>query len=323
MCARRRSDAGFALLMVLGTLAMVALIAAQLASRVDDLRARAASLQELASARAQADSAQAVVLYALATAMPGPAGFATEFGAIVADGRYYTVGNAGAQVAVLDERGLVPLNVAPRVDLERALLTLGIPPEERATLLDVLEDFKDPDTLRRANGAEAPEYLALGLPPPRNDWLHSVRELARMPAWRDRPELLVASLSVFSARRSGEYNPNVAPLPVLQALIPTAGAEQLRLFDTLRKQQGVPGPAAVRTLTGLSFDDDRYLFFASLEHAITVWVPGLPRARRIHLVLTPGELTGPWRVQESYSVPRPASVSTGNALNISLDRPRP
>ena len=217
----------------------------------------------------------------------------------------------------------MPLNIAPRVELDRLLLTQGLTADERATLLDVLEDFKDLDSLRRANGAEEPQYRALGLPPPRNEWLHSVRELARMPGWRERPELLAVAPNLMSARRTGPYNPNLAPLPVLQMLLPTASPDQLRLFDTLRRQQGVPGAGAVRTLTGLSLDDDRFLSCASLEHAITVWAPGLPRARRVHFVLTPGEPAGPWRIQETYSVPRAAPAAAGNSLAISLDDSRP
>ena len=307
---RRRAGAerGYVLVMVLAALALITFVAGQFAERVDALRRQAATLQDYANARLMASDALAAMLFHVATEPAGADGFGLPPRKVVADGRPYAWAG-GARVAVLDQRALLSLNVVDRAALGRLLEGLGASPLQRDTLVDVLLDYTDTDTLRRLNGAEAPEYERLGLLPPRNDWLGSVRELARMPHWREHPEWLVAMESLTSARRTNILNPNLMPLPVLAARLPAATPEQLALFDTLRKADPFVSGKAAQQATGLALSSEEFLFHTSDEVAIIAWAPGMPRALLVQLLFTRDDPRGPWQITEIHTVAPPGPAA--------------
>lgn len=300
-CAARRPR-GFALVLVLAAVALMTFVASQLATRVDSLRGLAGAQQHQAEAERKMSDALALVLFFLSTQPGGPAGFGASAGSgVVADGRPYAL-PSGARVAVMDQRGLLSLNTFDRQVLGRVLARRVPAPAEQDALIDILLDYQDTDSLRRLNGAEAPEYASLGLPAPRNDWLVSVRELARMPLWRDRPEGMEPYEKLFSARRSGILNPNLMPLELVAALFPWASAEQLALFDSLRRDHPFVSGKIAQGLSGLPLDSDNFIFYTSDELAIVVWAPGAPRAIQVQVLMRPEGLSGPWQVTESHSV---------------------
>ncbi|MGV6808343.1 MAG: general secretion pathway protein GspK [bacterium] len=68
-----------------------------------------------------------------------------------------------AEMSVIGENGLIDINQANRNLLREALRQNGVIDEAAETLLDAIEDFRDPDDLRRLNGAEDRDYADEGL----------------------------------------------------------------------------------------------------------------------------------------------------------------
>jgi hypothetical protein len=304
---------GFALVLVLGALAVVTLVAAYFASRVDHLRRQVQSLQEYAQARLKASDALELALYTVTTRPGGPAGFGLGAELVVADGRFHALGS-GALVAVTDQRALVSINESEPQVLRRLVQGLGASPSEADGLVDVLLDYADTDDLKRLNGAEAQAYGQLGLPRPRNDWLISTRELGRMPLWRDRPQWVERMGQLTSTRVSGYLNPNLAPIPVLRAILPAATPEQLALFDRLRKQgPGFESGFQARELTGLPLTGDDFLFHTSFEQSYTVWAPGMPTSVHVLVSMTPESPVAPWQILAVHSAPAPGPQPAGAA----------
>jgi general secretion pathway protein K len=286
--------------MVLVGLAMIAFVAAQFSGRVDQLRGQARWEHEYAQAKLLELDAQAIGLYWLATRSPTFDGFGDERGYVRADGRAYRL-NGGAFLAVADQSAFLSLNNVDRPALDLLLRKLGASPQLSDGLIDVLQDATDTDDLRRLNGAETAEYQRLGLNPPRNDWLISVRELSRMPLWRDQPNLATTISALTSARIGSQVNANLAPIPVLRAMLPGASEEQLRLFDTLRRAQPFVYGTTAQGATGLPFTNDALLFFVSDEQALKVWAPGLPRGVHFSVRLLPEAVEAPWRISDIHT----------------------
>jgi len=82
-------------------------------------------------------------------------------------------------VAVTDEESKIPLNNATDAVLRRLLSNSGVTDERRlSTIVDSIQDWRDPDTLHRLNGAEDDYYLALPVPyKARNGKFETIDEL--------------------------------------------------------------------------------------------------------------------------------------------------
>jgi hypothetical protein len=318
---RRSRQDGYALLIVLGALAVIAIVAGQFATSMDEARKQAAALQAEADGRVAASSALARALHWLVTQPGGPDGFGEGVQRTVADGRVYEV-PGGARVAFQDQQALLSLNLGRREILSRFLEGLGASPGERDTLVDVLADYIDTDNLRRLNGAEATQYKEAGLRPPRNDWLLSVQELAQMPGWTDRMDWTRVVMRHASVRRSGFLNPNLMPIPLLRAALPGASTEQLVLFDTLRQGGPFSNGSSARLATGLPFGQDDFIFHTSDEIAVVVWSAGMPRALQFMVWVSSGDPGAPWTVTEVHAVdpPPPGHVALPFPTTPSQDR---
>ncbi len=306
---QRRADRGYVLVFVLAALALVALVAERFQVRIDDLRKQTATLSDHARARVAAGNALAAGLYWLSTRPPGPAGYG-PLGqpGLRADDRPYAL-DTGGQLRVQDLRGLYPLNMPERGSFARLLHGLGADDALDDSYLDILLDYEDTDNLKRLNGAEADDYARLGLPPPRNDWLLSVRELNRMPLWRDHPELVVAIEPLVSVSRAASVNPNTAPRQILQALLPQARAEQLDRFEVLRAQAPFPSGDVAHQTSGLALNRDDFVFFVSDQQRLTVWAPGMPQSLQYNVLLLPEGRTAPWLISEVHPAARPPEPS--------------
>ena len=293
-----------ALIMVLAALTLISLVAARFSQRIDELRRQTSSLKDYAEQGLQARNALATALYFVATRPTGPAGFGPALAPdLRADNRLYQLPDGG-QVRVQDQRGLLPMNAVDRVVLMQVLKTLGVPSRDTDAFADILEDYLDTDNLKRLNGAEAPEYALAGLPPPRNDFLITVRELSRLPRWRDLPALVPALEQWASPSRQAVVNPNTAPIDLLSAWWPWAAPAQLETLRSLRN--GVPfqnGGQASRS-TGLPLERDDLVFHISAQMRITVSATGSPRAFQYTLALTPGGRDAPWLISYTQTVPR-------------------
>lgn len=301
---RRAGERGYVMILVLAALALIAVVATRFAQRIDDLRTQAGSLQDHARQRLEAGNALAAALYVVTTRPIGPAGFGSPLAPeLRADDRPYRLSN-GAEVQVQDERGLMPLNAVDREALTRFLRKLGVGVQESGRWIDVLQDYTDTDNLKRLNGAEAQDYEALGLPAPRNDWLLSVRELNRMPLWRDHPDVTAAFERLGSVARQGVLNPNTAPPEVLTALLPLSTPEQIELLDTLRARMPFTSGAAAQRATGLVLDRDHFVFHVGPRLRLTVAAEGSPRALQYNVQLVPGGVQAPWLISEARPAPR-------------------
>lgn len=71
---------------------------------------------------------------------------------------------ATVEIRVVGENGLIDINYANRDLLALIFKQLGLADEAAAAMLDVLEDFRDVDDLKRLNGAEDGDYQQAGLP---------------------------------------------------------------------------------------------------------------------------------------------------------------
>lgn len=306
MRARRGTAArqqGYVLLMVLAALAVMAFVAQRFAQRNDELRRNALDFSAYADARAASAGAVSATLYWNATRPLMPAGRGLPDSQLRQDGQRYTT-TEGAVVWLQDFRGLLAINGVSRPVLRTLLLQDGVPLQRAQAMIDVLDDYIDTDNLRRINGAERAEYQALGLPGPRNDWLLSPRELESMPLWRDDPVQLARWMRSFSSDIGHAFNPATAPLSTLKAMFPTANPAQLELIQTLRRSDQLLDGRIGQRLTGLSMDSDDFIFAPGNEARVTVWAPGLPRAREYNVRLIPAGELGPWVITEQHSVTR-------------------
>jgi general secretion pathway protein K len=154
-----------------------------------------------------------------------------------ADGTVHAWDEDGSRIAVnaLDESGKIDLNTAPDGLIKGLLQTAGeLDADSAARLVDVIDDWKDINGLRRPNGAQAPEYQAAGLNyKPANAPFEAVAELQRVlgmtPAVYGR---IADSLTVHS--RMAGINPAFASRTVLLA-VPGATPEIVDTYIAQRR----------------------------------------------------------------------------------------
>jgi type II secretory pathway component PulK len=296
----QRRQRGYALILVLGALALITVVAARFAERIDLLRAQSRSMLAYADGRIAAAGAVAVGQYWVATREGGAIGYGQAGELVRADGTVYAL-QAGATLALQDQRGLISVNVPDLSPLARLLRQQGLALAQVDTMIDGLLDYIDGDSLRRLNGAEAGDYARVDGPAPRNDWLLSVTELAQVLAWRDQADLVARLQPVLSARRIGYFNPNTAPRPVLRAWFPAAAPEQIERLMTYRQATAFANGAQVQAVTGLPAAGDEMLYSVSDEISLTVSAPGLPRPLQYNLILLPGGENAPWLILQAQA----------------------
>ena len=163
-----------------------------------------------------------------------------------ADGTPRTWSFEGAEVylEVRDESAKIDVNTASEALLRGLLATSGLEEAEVQKLFDAILDWRDPDALKRPNGAEEPDYREAGLAyKPANAPFQAIEELQLVLGMR--PELyrrLQPSITVFS--RQPGINPTLASREVLMA-IPGITAEIVDKYIADReaaRQQGLPLP---------------------------------------------------------------------------------
>jgi general secretion pathway protein K len=148
------------------------------------------------------------------------------------------------RVEIRDESAKIDLNTAADPLLRGLLLSSGLKEEEANRLLDAILDWRDPDALKRPNGAEEADYRAAGLTyKPANSSFQAIEELQLVLGMR--PEIyrrLAPSITVFS--RQPGVNSQLASREVLLA-IPNVTAEAVDEYiaqrETARQQkQAIP-----------------------------------------------------------------------------------
>jgi general secretion pathway protein K len=121
------------------------------------------------------------------------------------DGTRYAMELDGVPVSVeiRDESAKIDINTATEPLLRGLLVSSGLPDDEATRVLDAILDWRDPDDLKRPNGAEEPEYKAAGLSyKPANGPFQAIEELQLVLGMR--PELyrrMAPSITVFALAR--------------------------------------------------------------------------------------------------------------------------
>ena len=228
--AAMRRQRGIALVLALWLTILLTVIASGFAFSMRSETLAARNALSLAQARAAADGALERTAYELTR--PRVPNVWT------ADGSVRTWSENGVQyvVSAVDESSKVDLNSGNETLLKGLLIMIGgLDDVSASKIVDAIADWRDPDDLRRANGAEAPDYRAANLTyGPANAPFETVGELARVlgvtPALYNR---IAPSLTVFS--RQPGVNPTTAPRDVLLS-IPGVSADVVDAYLERRRE---------------------------------------------------------------------------------------
>ena len=303
-CASLRNRArarGVALVLVLWVVTLLTVIASSFAytSRTETLLSR----NQVASVRAQmlADAAIERALYELSRPASDPARWK-------ADGRTYAWAFEGVavQIIVRDESAKIDLNRAAEVLIKGLLKNAGLDDAGVARLADAIADWRDPDDLRRPNGAEARDYEAAGRNyVPANAAFESIDELRLVLNMT--PELfrkLSASLTVNSFRDG--FNSISASKEVLSA-IPDVNPEAVAQYIAERERARAENQPVMPFAPALAYASVNNAVYNIVAQAETEDGAVFIRETSVQLTPTlPGRVTHfTWR--EADSPPAPAS----------------
>lgn len=224
MSARPRS--GFALLAALALLVTISIVALEINVAARPRRLAVAGTAErshaLAAATAGVEHARAL----LVRLDPHPPGRLTRGPALApdpwgpADGIVIgpiALEDATYRVELHDPYARLPLNAASEAQLRRLFIALRVDAHRADMLAQAIADWRDPDQLRRANGAERGEYLRAGRPLlPEDGPFGDLQTLRFVVGMTD--SLFDAVEPYLTTIGDGGVNLNAAPRPVLLAL---------------------------------------------------------------------------------------------------------
>lgn len=217
------------------------------------------------------------------------------------DARRYGFGGGRFWLSLQDAAGQINFDqLSPEARLRLATV-LGVPPEQRAALLDRLADDMDPDDLKRMQGAEATDYAAAGLAPPRNRPFASPAEALGVLGWREavsRPAWTALRDEISADPVAGDINVNTASPAVLQVLLGLTPQQALAAitartrapFLTMAELTGFTGPIA--------YDVERSYTRPNGRFALKVADPRAGLVYRARIVLTPDGLERPLWIEE-------------------------
>ncbi len=145
-------------------------------------------------------------------------------------------GDVALTITVEDERGKIPLNGINEDQVRALFQTAGASGSRLSKLVDGYEDWIDPDSERRLNGAEAAQYAAAGYKP-RNGTFHTVSELRLLQGMDDALYSIVAPAVTVFFGESGGFSEGTSQILALIALseIPANSP------DVIRRQQQLAG----------------------------------------------------------------------------------
>jgi general secretion pathway protein K len=225
-----RSQRGVALVLVLwlATLLMVVASSFIFASRGDTLVVR--NSVSLAHAEAVADAAVSRALFETGRTDNSPEAWRRD--GVPID---WAFDGAKVRIEIRDESAKIDINTAADALIYGMFVSIGIPENEATRLQDAILDWRDPDSLRRANGAEESEYKAAGLAyRPANAPFQAIEELQLVLGMRPDIFRRVAPLITVHSRQSG-VNPATASREVLLS-IPGLAPEVIDRFLAMRDQ---------------------------------------------------------------------------------------
>ena len=229
-----RSERGWALVSVLWTVTMLALMAA--ATEALTVTSYVGERHAMTDAEADADLDAAVARAVLGISDLRPEQRWRVDGAV----RTFVFEGRSVRIAVQDETGRIDLNAASGALIRQLLMGEGVTPEDASRLADNIVDWRSTTGLQSLNGATGADYQAAGLSyRPRHGPFQTVDELKLVlgmtPALfaRIRP-----ALTVYSKRAM--FDSSVAPREALLALYPN---DPGKIDTILRAREGDPNMA--------------------------------------------------------------------------------
>jgi general secretion pathway protein K len=254
----RSGQEGMALLMVLWTIGILALISAVVTTTVRTEVNRSRNLLESAKAEALADAGiyRAIAVLSNADLAQRPRVDGTSYG--------WTFQGVQILLAIQSEAGKIDLNAASDQLLGGLFISVGVEPEESKRLVDAIRDFSDRDNVRRARGAEDDDYRMAGLANGAKDSrFQNASELQQVMGMTSKLyDGIAPVLTVYSGAKT--IDSDVAPRMALLAL-PAATAERVNTilaergesFDRMESMFGENGESDL--LTGELAMDERLM----------------------------------------------------------------
>ena len=234
-----RKQRGIALILALWLTVMLTVIASGFAFSMRSEAIAARNMISMAQARAAANGAIERTVFELSRSITPDTW--------KRDGvrHYWREGDIAIAASATDESALIDLNTANEVLLRSLFINVGeADPDLAARIADAIQDWRDPDDLKRPNGAEEADYRAAGLKyKPANGPFETVTELARVMGVTPAIYTRVAdSLTVHSGQAG--INPLTASRAVLLAL-PNATSDSVDAYmpardEAIKNNQPVP-----------------------------------------------------------------------------------
>ncbi len=217
-----RQERGFALLAALWLLVALSALSLEVSLVARQRRLAAANSVEAVQARGAADAGLEHARARLAAAARSGAldPWRRPDSLLTAE---VTLDDERYRVTLRDAGAALNLNRATDADLRRLLIALRVDAGQADRLAQAMMDWRDPDDLRRARGAERADYVGAGRAVlPRNGPFQSIGELGSVLGMT--PEILERVRPYLTLLGTGQVNVNAAPRPVLLAL-PAIGEE--------------------------------------------------------------------------------------------------
>lgn len=306
-------ERGYILVLNLAVLALMLMGASYVGQRMINAVRLAKAEERAVDATYQLESARAQLLMALAAVPRSIQGLGTDPSVVALDSTEYMLTDS-VVVSLQDLRGLVSINGTNlngfgHERIERLLGTWGVTDIRAAALTDALLDYRDPDDLRRLNGAERNEYRAAGVESDlRNADLLSVSELQRVLGWKDTPEIWGEDSIVdhLSVQTGSTFNPNTADWRAMVAMAGVTAETAKSLVANRRSATTFADVSGVLFGAGVGdpFGGNSFVMtFPSATVIATLRVLDTGWGLRMVLTHTPGDHTGPWRIGAVWRLP--------------------
>lgn len=279
---QHKSQSGVALILVLWVSVLLTVIASSFAyaTRTDMGVLANQNARALAAAAADAGVHRAIA----ETYRPFPVPYGWKQDGMTHE---FDFGEARVRVSMADESAKIDINDGSPLLLKGLFLSQGLSDADSNQLADAIQDWRDPDSLVRPNGAEEDYYREAGLPQrPPNSPFQTIEELRLVRGMT--PELFrrIEPMITIYSRQAG-INLATASRAVLMS-IPEISAAQVDAYVAAREaarlalQPPPPFPpgqafAAVPNLVGIQIISEATLGDARFERFAIVRVTRDPR----------------------------------------------